>query len=168
MPQKRAKKKLHAAPGEKVPLGREKRRNTTRVRKAEGKKELGKSQPTKAHKAVDCNQIRAMAELGMTQEEMAYTLGMDPATLVVRKKQEPLIAEAIKLGRANLNRGLRKLQLRVAKKGNVSMLIFLGKQYLGQAEKGIMDIENLPPLTFRQVPDGEPLRKPSTGDEDDA
>lgn len=38
-------------------------------------------------------------------------------------------------GRAVLKQRLRRKQIDVALKGNITMLIWLGKQYLGQAEK---------------------------------
>jgi hypothetical protein len=44
-------------------------------------------------------------------------------------------AAEIEKGRSNLRTSLRRWQLEAAKKGNVAMLIWLGKQYLEQTEK---------------------------------
>lgn len=42
---------------------------------------------------------------------------------------------AIDIGYAKMRESLRRLQFKKAKEGNVGMLIWLGKQYLGQSER---------------------------------
>lgn len=92
-------------------------------------------------------QIERLASVGCTDEEIAALAGVDEATL--KRSFAPLL----KSGRANLRDRLRTAQVRkalghfyekVAEDGSVdiyttppdnTMLIWLGKQYLGQSEK---------------------------------
>lgn len=73
--------------------------------------------------------IEKLAAYGLTNKEIADALGYDENTL--KRNFEIFLIK----GRANLKRRLRRKQLEVAFKGNVSMLIWLGKQYLSQADK---------------------------------
>ena len=74
-------------------------------------------------------QIEKLASYGLTNKEIAEALGYDDSTL--KRKFENFLIK----GRANLKQRLKKKQIQVAMSGNVSMLIWLGKQYLGQSEK---------------------------------
>jgi len=74
-------------------------------------------------------QIEKLASYGLTNKEIADALGYDDNTL--KRNFEIFLIK----GRANLNQRLKKKQIQVALSGNVSMLIWLGKQYLGQADK---------------------------------
>lgn len=70
-----------------------------------------------------------LAAIGCTQEEMAHVLGLSVAT--IRRRFKAQIAR----GRASMAVSLRRKQWAAAKKGNVTMLIWLGKQYLGQKDR---------------------------------
>ena len=70
-----------------------------------------------------------MASYGLTNKEIAEALGYSENTL-----QRNFDIFLIK-GRANLKMKLKRKQFAVAMQGNVVMLIWLGKQYLGQSEK---------------------------------
>jgi DNA-binding CsgD family transcriptional regulator len=74
-------------------------------------------------------QIESLARLGCTDEEIADCFGIAPRT-VTRHFREPLHK-----GRAMLKTRIRRAQLKAADSGNVSMLVWLGKQLLGQADK---------------------------------
>jgi len=52
-------------------------------------------------------------------------------------------SEFIKKGRSDQKIKLRKLQWEAAKKGNITMLIWLGKQILGQKEKVETETKNV-------------------------
>ena len=56
-------------------------------------------------------------------------MGYDDSTL--KRKYENFITK----GKGNLKQRLKRKQIDVALAGNVSMLIWLGKNYLGQADK---------------------------------
>ena len=74
-------------------------------------------------------QVEKLASFGLTNKEIADALGYDDTTL--KRKFENFIIK----GKANLKQRLKSKQIQVALGGNVSMLIWLGKQYLGQTEK---------------------------------
>jgi len=82
-----------------------------------------------AQKAIDGEQVRRMAAIGCTDREIALVLAVSEATLRRRCRA------ALDAGRASLRRSLRRKQWEVARKGNVPMLIWLGKQYLGQSDR---------------------------------
>jgi DNA-binding CsgD family transcriptional regulator len=73
--------------------------------------------------------IERLAKCGLTNKEIAEALGYDENTL--KRNFEIFLIK----GRANLKERLKRKQIQVAMQGNVTMLIWLGKQYLGQAEK---------------------------------
>jgi len=73
-------------------------------------------------------QVARMAEYGLNNREIADILGYDENTL--KRHFEILLTK----GRANLKQKLKKKQIDIALRGNVSMLIWLGKQYLEQAD----------------------------------
>ena len=74
-------------------------------------------------------QIERLSSYGLTNKEIAEALGYDDTTL--KRKFENFLIK----GRVNLKQRLKKKQIQVAMSGNVTMLIWLGKQYLEQADK---------------------------------
>jgi DNA-binding CsgD family transcriptional regulator len=78
-------------------------------------------------KQIAAKQVERMASLGCSQREIGEILGCSPDTLQRR------YAAPLKKGYAKLNMSLRKAQIDTAiKRKNVTMLIWLGKQRLGQ------------------------------------
>ena len=73
-------------------------------------------------------QVRKLAEIGATANEIADFFEVDRATIHRR-----FAAEIVK-GRAVLHNRLRRLQLRAAERGSAAMLIWLGKTMLRQGE----------------------------------
>lgn len=81
-------------------------------------------------KDIDPVQVEKMAAIGCTYAEIAAVMGCDPSTLTRR------FAQAIKDGHERRNASVRRSQYEVGvNKKNCTMLIWLGKQHLGQAEK---------------------------------
>lgn len=78
---------------------------------------------------IDPKLVQDLAALGCKTNEIATTLGCSTDTI------ERRFAAELAKGRENLKISLRRWQLEAAKKGNVAMLIWLGKQLLGQTEK---------------------------------
>lgn len=76
-----------------------------------------------------------MAELFATITDAAYILGVSRKTLHQKMNTDKEIRLAWEAGRAKIRCALRKRQLDEALNGNTAMLIFLGKNYLGQADK---------------------------------
>ncbi|MDA3861470.1 MAG: hypothetical protein PF445_09610 [Melioribacteraceae bacterium] len=74
-------------------------------------------------------QVELLASYGLTNVEIAESFQVDESTI---RKGFP---EFLTKGRLNVKTKLRRAQIRVAIKGNVIMLIWLGKQMLGQVDK---------------------------------
>lgn len=79
---------------------------------------------------VDLDDIEELAAEGNTAEDIADALGICRATIYNRKD----IRAALDRGRAKLVLNIRHWQMQQAKAGDKTMLIWLGKQYLGQAD----------------------------------
>lgn len=88
-------------------------------------------------KDIDPRQVELLAECGCTLNEIAAKLGCHADTIRDR------FSESVQKGREAGKTDLRQTQWRVAKSGNVAMLIWLGKQYLGQRDN--LDINKLQP-----------------------
>ena len=78
---------------------------------------------------IDTSQLQKLATLGCTNKEMADFFGCS-ADLLEKSYSEFLIK-----GRAEQKMRLRQLQWKACENGNVSMLIFLGKNMLGQRDR---------------------------------
>lgn len=84
---------------------------------------------------IDLKAVENAASIGCTPDEIAAVLGVAQTTFFARKAAEPEINEAIERGRKNGRATLRRLQWQGAQAGNPTMLIWLGKQLLGQRDK---------------------------------
>jgi hypothetical protein len=73
--------------------------------------------------------IVELASMGCTNEEICCDLTIGSNTLYKHYETD------LKKGRANLKCSLRRKQYQMAMAGNVTMLIWLGKQFLGQRDK---------------------------------
>jgi hypothetical protein len=83
---------------------------------------------------IDERQIEKLASIGCTSEEIASVIGCAVSTLYDR------FSETIKRGHSLRNSSLRRKQYERAMKGSDNMLIWLGKQYLGQKDKAEQEI----------------------------
>ena len=79
-------------------------------------------------KIIDPQQVETLAGLGCKESEIAVLLGIDKNTLRYNFKTE------LEKGQTNLKMSLRRKQIEVALDGNVTMLIWLGKNMLGQSD----------------------------------
>jgi hypothetical protein len=78
---------------------------------------------------IDEAELTKLASFGLTQAECAVILGCSPDTIQRR------YAEAYFEGLENAKSSLRRKQFELAVAGNVTMLIWLGKNLLGQSDK---------------------------------
>lgn len=78
---------------------------------------------------IDPEVVRKLAMIHCTMIEIAAVVGCSVDTL------EKRFADIIKDGKAQGKSSLRRLQWESAQKGNTSMLIWLGKQLLGQRDQ---------------------------------
>ena len=84
--------------------------------------------------------VRKLASIQCTDEEIAAGLGCSQDTLARGRKRDQEIDAAIIEGRANGRMSLRRAQYQKALDGNPTMLIWLGKQILGQRERVDIDL----------------------------
>lgn len=83
---------------------------------------------------IDENLVEKLANIMCTMEEIAHVVGCSVDTL------ERRFAETIKQGRSKGKMTLRRWQWQACEKGNPALLIWMGKQHLGQAEPIKIDV----------------------------
>lgn len=81
-------------------------------------------------KVIDLEAVQELASEGNTQEEIAKALDFSRSTFSNRKD----VTEAYYKGVAEMKLSLRHWQFNAARGGNIQMLIWMGKQYLGQSD----------------------------------
>lgn len=86
---------------------------------------------------IDEETVFKLASIQCSYEEMADVLNCDPSTLTRR------FAQVIKEGRSQGKTSLKRKQFEVAMTGNTSMLIWLGKQILGQTDKSDIKLSQI-------------------------
>ena len=79
-------------------------------------------------KIIDPEMVRQLAMIDCSYDEMAAVLKCDPKTLTNR------FSQVIKEGREEGRSSLKRAQYKAAMNGNTTMLIWLGKQRLGQRD----------------------------------
>jgi len=95
-------------------------------------KKIGRPKAT-----IDQDQFEAMCKIQCTQAVICAVLDVDEGTLLTwckatyKKSFSEIFGQKRQGGRSSL----RRMQWRNAEDGNVSMQIFLGKNYLGQRDK---------------------------------
>ena len=87
---------------------------------------------------IDTKEVEKLAGYGCTNIEIADFFGCSSDLI------EKSYSEFLTKGRANLKKRLRKAQLDTALSGNSTMLIWLGKQMLGQVDK--QEVEHIRPI----------------------
>ena len=80
-------------------------------------------------KPIDPDQVKKLASIGLSNAEIGAVIDCSPDTIERRFKG------MMKAGREHRNASVRRKQFEVAIAGNPTMLIWLGKQYLGQSDK---------------------------------
>lgn len=93
---------------------------------------------------LDEEQIEKLAAIHCTMEEIAFAMGCSVDTL------ENRFSEVIKRGKAAGKRSLRRLQYESAQKGNVAMMIWMGKQLLGQKDISRIELSEISDEAFQQ------------------
>ena len=98
---------------------------------------------------VPAEEVYKLAQIGCKDSEIADWFGVNGETLRYNFKAE------LTKGREHLKQSLRRAQLDVALGGNATMLIWLGKNILGQSESP-QNAENLQPLPWYTPETSEP------------
>lgn len=89
-------------------------------------------------KIIDPKEVEKLASIGMKNSEIAEWFGIDDSTLSYNFKQQ------ITKGKLNLVQSLRRAQISVALSGNPTMLIWLGRNLLGQSDQPFDTEANAP------------------------
>jgi hypothetical protein len=84
---------------------------------------------------LDLKKIRAWSQVGCTRDEIAALLNVDQGWLDDAITKDGDLEEAILCGFVDFKHSLRSTQARLALSGHPGMLIWLGKQFLGQSDK---------------------------------
>lgn len=92
------------------------------------------------NKDVDATELVKLASVGLTQKECAFILGCSDDTIQRR------YFEAYEEGVAICTSSLRRRQYELAMAGNITALIWLGKNMLGQSDKTELTGRNGEPL----------------------
>ena len=111
------------------------------------KKGRGRPRALDADEAQYANTITTLEGLGKisaSRGECAAVLGVNEGTLIDFFKRNPEAREIYENGKGHLKVSLRRKQIEMAMKGagNVQMLIWLGKQLLGQRDKWEGDLKS--------------------------
>jgi hypothetical protein len=93
-------------------------------------------------KLIDLEMVERLAGIQCTYSEIACTLKVSVDTLTRHKD----CAAIFKRGAEGGRKSLRRMQFESANKGNVTMQIWLGKQYLGQSDHVTSEVRQLPSL----------------------
>jgi hypothetical protein len=86
-------------------------------------------------KIIDYQLVEDLSQIQCTQEEISQILDISSRTLQKDEEFLRIYKKGIESGRMSL----RRMQYKSAMNGNVTMQIWLGKQYLNQMEKMVVD-----------------------------
>jgi len=89
-------------------------------------------------KKIDYSMVEKLSYIHCTQDEIASVLDVSTRTLQRDKEFCRLYKKGLDKGRMSL----RRYQFQKAEEGNVTMLIWLGKQFLKQADKTDLNTQN--------------------------
>lgn len=106
-------------------------------------------------KEIDWSDVEKLCALQCTQDEIAQFCEVSQDTLTRRCLDDHGVsfAEFFDQKRGTGRISLRRSQWQLAQKGNATMLIWLGKQYLGQRDKSSLE---------HSGPDGKPIETRSS------
>ncbi len=88
---------------------------------------------------IDYEKAEKLAHILCTQSEIASILGVSLTVL----EHDPEFQRIHKKGMESGHASLRRMQYKAAEAGNPTMLIWLGKQHLGQRDKMEQEIGNI-------------------------
>lgn len=89
---------------------------------------------------IDLKRLFEISSCMCSQGDIAQSIGISRSYFAELLQEWPAFAEAVLNGQASTRALISGKQIELAKRGNAQMLIWLGKQYLGQRDKH--DIES--------------------------
>ena len=99
------------------------------------RKRVEAKQSLKRGNTLNIEKIKSYAEVGCTYEEIAALIGVTADWLQREAKKDGNLEEALIVGSNNMKESIRRAQVKLALTGHPGMLIWLGKQFLGQSDK---------------------------------
>ncbi|HHF3743728.1 TPA: LuxR C-terminal-related transcriptional regulator [Haemophilus influenzae] len=96
---------------------------------------------TKPKIEIDLSMVESLAAQGLTNQQIADSLGISERTLQNRKKDNAEFAEAIKKGKAKGIEVVTNALMKKIKSGNVTAMIFFLKTQGGWKENNQLEIE---------------------------
>ena len=102
---------------------------------------------------IDWDQVDKMCAIHCTGEEQAAILGVSYDTLnrACQREHECSFAEYFKQKASHGRMSLRRKQYTAAMDGNTTMLVWLGKNWLGQADQPETEAQDLPPIIIERA-----------------
>jgi len=85
--------------------------------------------------------VEDLGKIQSTHSELAAVLGCHLDTVKDRLKNDPEFSTAYQKGLEHGKSSLRRIQWKNALGGNTTMQIWLGKQYLGQQDRRVTEVE---------------------------
>ena len=113
-----------------------------------------KGRPKMLLNEVGIETVKSLARIQCTDEEIASVLGVS-VDLLTNRNNKAAFAAAKEQGQQSGKASLRRMQFQTAEAGNATMLIWLGKQYLGQKEKQDLSVETEQDFVFNILPASE-------------
>lgn len=124
----------------KTAAGSRRKKTPRSTKAARSRRKLPKGEPDKGGRPAiqwteaNAQDVRDLAEVGNTVADMARILGVSKRSLETAIGSHELVKPAYEIGCAERRNGLRTAQFKAAKRGNGTMLVWLGKQELGQRD----------------------------------
>lgn len=103
-----------------------------------------KNKGGRPRKVINPEQISKLASLGCTICEIAAFFACHPDTISNN------YYDSVDTGRALGRRNLRQLQFELARAGNATMLVWLGKNYLGQTDQNGFKLQEISDETLAE------------------
>jgi hypothetical protein len=102
---------------------------------------------------IDWDQVDKMCAIHCTGEEQAAILGVSYDTLnrACQREHECSFAEYFKKKASHGRMSLRRKQYTAAMDGNTTMLVWLGKNWLGQSDQPEVEAQDLPPIVIERA-----------------
>jgi hypothetical protein len=94
-----------------------------------------RKKPGTKPKPINAKQLAALAGMQCSYPEIAAVFGLKKRQFIDRIGADPELRELIEEGRANGCASIRRAQFKAAVEGDRTMLVWLGKQYLGQRDR---------------------------------
>lgn len=91
---------------------------------------------------INKEQLKQLCKLNCTVEEIGAFFECNKKTIERRMHDDPELRDIIEQGRDLGKLSIRREQFRIMEKGNATMAIWLGKQYLGQRDRSEFEVNS--------------------------